>query len=694
MSLPKRNRAVSCAATFVSALLFAACSGPDRPCETDADCEGDTCDVALGACTTNSGGGGGTCNCTELFDCQSDGGCDLKYGSILITQPTAAVASVEFTAEAQLNIKAGRVRNDPSTLAYSVRQSPGAATDPVVSSGTLALKPLGFGTYSGPVTLPAGSSGTYVLEVAAANQLIGRHTFVVDLQPPVLTVQLPTRDAGADTATTRFGDPQAGFDNAWRRDETITVTVRANEPLGNVVVELLGVEDAGSYVAPVLTALLDCDAGFCASGELKLWRVGMPAFRGTMAVRASAQDLAGNRGASASRELAVTRWKWAFDAGTAELSSAAIDSVGRVVFATGGEVFSVASNGAAAWRSTVGGSVGAPAIGAGDGGRDLTFVAAGTGTAVLYALNGADGGEVLRCSTTGDSNAAIALGNLDLGRGATSTAFHATSTTGGLLFLQPAAPNGVACDVVTAGVPAMQASTNPVVAGGNVFFATESSQLASYAAQTLRASFPVSLPFATSQTFAAFNGALLSSGYTNTETGGLSTLNQDGTGATSSLADAGRLEGLTVDGEGRTAVTSRTTSELLVVGDAGTVLRVGADAGFGHLLLAVDDSIYLAAADRQEVSAWRYPSLIRRWTLTGDIASSSGAPAIDCARRPNGFVTEGPGVLYVPGNNGTLYAIIVDSRGLDTRAKWPKWQRDPRNSGNADVPLAQFACDP
>jgi hypothetical protein len=70
-----------------------------------------------------------------------------------------------------------------------------------------------------------------------------------------------------------------------------------------------------------------------------------------------------------------------------------------------------------------------------------------------------------------------------------------------------------------------------------------------------------------------------------------------------------------------------------------------------------------------------------------------GSVALDCSRDSLGQKVAGrPGVLYVGSNNGRFFAFIVDSRGIDTSAPWPKYQHDPRNTGNAQTPLSQFAC--
>ena len=36
--------------------------------------------------------------------------------------------------------------------------------------------------------------------------------------------------------------------------------------------------------------------------------------------------------------------------------------------------------------------------------------------------------------------------------------------------------------------------------------------------------------------------------------------------------------------------------------------------------------------------------------------------------------------------------VVIDSRGIDTQAPWPKYQHDPRNTGNSATPLTDFAC--
>jgi hypothetical protein len=106
-----------------------------------------------------------------------------------------------------------------------------------------------------------------------------------------------------------------------------------------------------------------------------------------------------------------------------------------------------------------------------------------------------------------------------------------------------------------------------------------------------------------------------------------------------------------------------------------------------------DGFMYSASLDGY-VSAWQRG--IRLWTpiwQSSKLEPFEASPNIDCSRDVSGAPIPGrPGVLYVASNLGELYALLVDDRGIDVNAPWPKYQHDPRNTGNADTPLAEFAC--
>src|SRR5262249_829942 len=79
----------------------------------------------------------------------------------------------------------------------------------------------------------------------------------------------------------------------------------------------------------------------------------------------------------------------------------------------------------------------------------------------------------------------------------------------------------------------------------------------------------------------------------------------------------------------------------------------------------------------------RNTELVVLWSA--QISTSSGfraSPTLDCARQG-----AAEGVLYAGSDSGELVAVVVDSRGLDPTAPWPKYQHDVRNTGNPTTPI-------
>ena len=67
----------------------------------------------------------------------------------------------------------------------------------------------------------------------------------------------------------------------------------------------------------------------------------------------------------------------------------------------------------------------------------------------------------------------------------------------------------------------------------------------------------------------------------------------------------------------------------------------------------------------------------------GSGESFLASPTIGCSPRSGAVL----GVLYLPSVTGSLFAVIVDSPGLDPSAPWPKYQHDVRNTGNPTTPI-------
>jgi hypothetical protein len=132
-----------------------------------------------------------------------------------------------------------------------------------------------------------------------------------------------------------------------------------------------------------------------------------------------------------------------------------------------------------------------------------------------------------------------------------------------------------------------------------------------------------------------------------------------------------------------TAVALRETSALSTPATS-AVVRAAPLFGQGSLIYTVDQG--------GEVIAWN-AGLNPQWSTDLGNLDIEASPTIDCTRDTVGAPIAGrPGVLYVASRTGTVDAIVVDSRGIDTTAPWPKYQHDPRNSGNSATPLTEFAC--
>jgi hypothetical protein len=126
--------------------------------------------------------------------------------------------------------------------------------------------------------------------------------------------------------------------------------------------------------------------------------------------------------------------------------------------------------------------------------------------------------------------------------------------------------------------------------------------------------------------------------------------------------------------------------------DAGTVVTLPGGIPQGSPLVGRDGLIYVAATDFN-LSVFD-PGLNLQWRIDL-LAPVEASLAIDCARTALGALDPGrPAVLYVTTTGGQVYALIADSQGLDTSAPWPKYQHDPRNTGNSTTPLSSFACPP
>ena len=114
-----------------------------------------------------------------------------------------------------------------------------------------------------------------------------------------------------------------------------------------------------------------------------------------------------------------------------------------------------------------------------------------------------------------------------------------------------------------------------------------------------------------------------------------------------------------------------------VVGRGGRLYVVGSDG-----VLRVLNAASLA-------EEWRWDSAFPTTAISQLNLDINRDTAIACA-------TAGPsGVLYVAASTSAvtrLYAVLVDSAGLDGNAPWPRHQHDPANTGNPATSLAPWTC--
>ncbi|MFN0062192.1 MAG: hypothetical protein ACKVPX_06725, partial [Myxococcaceae bacterium] len=81
------------------------------------------------------------------------------------------------------------------------------------------------------------------------------------------------------------------------------------------------------------------------------------------------------------------------------------------------------------------------------------------------------------------------------------------------------------------------------------------------------------------------------------------------------------------------------------------------------------------------VQVFERDTLQEKWRMAlGEAVSAS--PTLVCSH--SGSMA----TLLIATEAGSLHSLYIDATGLDTQATWPKWQKDLRNSGNADASLA------
>ncbi len=597
------------------------------------------------------------------------------------------------------------------TLSYAMK-SPAGANVP----GTLTQTAPGrWGGASTPIL----TDGTWLAFVSASG-LDASVQFEVDRTNPqiaLLVEPAPARvvDGGLSEVD---ADPQ--YATAFKRNEIAELRLQASEPVGVTTANLSGVP-APSLNAKTCTNA--CDAGQCTCFSLDLAQVTIPApgFRGTLTVNVTGvQDRVTNPANVTSARLKVTRWKWKkliFAATTVQ--PPAVDLAGNVFVGafvgSTGALVGLAPNGAQYfWTGTFGAVTTAPVV----------------GRSLYVATKDAAPGRIREIDrTTGSSITDVCAGInrlydgpmavVDLG--GAGDRIVAVSHNGVVSAARPTAMLNNCRETTVTEIMA-NGRNYTVVANDQYAFLANTSDTLVTRIQWMPGSAPTwgspttNSPTLFGQGLALF-GATLGGGGGGL-TGGLYAMKSDN--ASFAMPTPARF---TRSGGASAAtgpvVVGTAASPVFIYGnglelvrvaygpgdpgafDAGASTTAVTPTGFGIASTPVvgdDDVVYAVDLDGT-VSAYSADLSTLLWRLAAMSNGIAGnnvftAMNIDVARTPDGEKDcAKPGTLYVPSSgDGSLYAFIVDSKGIADDVPWPKFQFDPRNTANPSASLVDFSC--
>ncbi len=512
------------------------------------------------------------------------------------------------------------------------------------------------------------------------------------------------------------------IDPRFRRNERLYAWVAATQPFNTAQLSFGVSSGRGTPATQVdagLCTFTPCNAAGCACFELDLWRPVMPSFRERFTVNAAVSSSSVDVSAPDGGFIPVTRFVWSRRLTTAAANfraSPALDREGRVFIGNGalgvGPTFwAVDPTGQVAWSTRDFGTVRAsPALSLGGTVQpQWLFVASnedqGSGNflGAMRAVLPSDGGLVHRCgySSSDDVQATPAIVSYQGVVGAASFSRNAHN----LLSIRPSQARE--CDF-QGEAQDMRAPMNLVAQGDGLYGVDTDGWLLGW-----RQSLPgINLGWAPTyagveqidaRSLAAWGPAprLVASGSNANSAGqgmlvqhdalaGGAILNASFVGAVGGpviLSDGGVLVG----GQRGLHLASGTTSvTVTTLADAGAISTTP--------VLGTNDLAYALRDDGTLVEFSLAPTLRALWghplTSTAIGVQFEGSPVLDCTRHPTTRqpLPGRPAVLYAVSQTGTLYAVVVDARGIDSTAWWPMYGRDPRHSGNLDTSLSEFRC--
>ncbi len=704
----------------VFSVVTTACSTWTGTCNQDSDCgAGGVCDSSCDCCLYPGPFEGASSGDPQpgVIQCVPECGayqqcmgttCEARYSALVIEAPSSGATVkkgnvVQVTAK--LVLSEGKTPSPPPQLVLSV-------TPPGGASFEVPLIPMNE-SYS--ATFDATEGGVYQLVATwpDANLTSANVELVSDGIAPTFTVAIePAPARPAPTAGTTWTDSlDPGYATAHRRDEPAFVLVSSEDD--DVKTDSVTVELSIGGGAPEVRAVQSISnescggsARWCGRAEVELSKPEMNAFHAAFAVTATGMDIVGNSGTSAPSTGRITRFKWMHEAdGNPIRGSVAIARKGLVIGGTtsggsSGELFALTSDGARRWELALGSILASPAVGEGDASQQPVYVAATDTTgAGLWALDVASGTpltpSVCRINASGSTvEASLALSSTryDAETAPIETASTVVNGVGRLLSIRPGST--VDWCLPKAGAGDVSYPDAIVAKGTAIYFADTQGALRGYdfdPVDVWRTRFaPVSGLFG-ARALAIDGDNLVSSrasGVSVTTTSGAPgwTYFTNALGWPGVIGAQSRFYAGLGDNKLLSVTVGNSSSAQSPLFNANGVVQ-------GAPLLGQGGWVYAAGTDGTLVVRREDDFGNDAWSVDG-LGAIEASLNIDCGRDSSGSERPGaPGVLYVANTDGELYALIVDSRGIDTTAAWPKYQHDPRNTGNADTPVSEFACD-
>jgi hypothetical protein len=699
---------VALATAAIAAIWITGCPRFEGSCESDADCEsGEFCSAKSHSCIVHS-----ICSptCSAHSEC-FNGTCVARYSGLVITEPATDIglgADASVSIAAQLQVAPGRTANLPASIRLDVElPDAGMQNVQLLQAGERFVGALSLGPAEGDYTLVARYPEV-PLESAP-------RTVTVDRTPPALTVTIappPVRPA-PDGGTT-YTDSDLANVTAYRRDEQAEVTVAStSSDVTSVQASVAIGSDPALSLGSVPSVPVDQCGGppvaWCGKITVNLWEPQMNAFRETFAVQVVGEDDVGNQ-ATARDSDRLTRWKWVHQiaSGHAIRATPAIGPAGSIVVGTAlangidGKLVSLNHDGSKRWENPIGAVVSSPIVGRDNGGATPIYAAFRTsGGAELRTLNSADGALANpSCGpyTAGTSVAAMTLASTLVAEPASiESAVALVNGSGGILVVyRPLGDPGVRC-LPAANAGGMNFPSGISSIGTRVFYGDSSGRLRGY---EVGGGTPITLPgwpigdAGVEMRALVHTGQELAGGGPGITTApSLVSVSPDGGQIGWTIPTGGALWYPVVDSTGTLyagrnddrLVTATTTPTTIDAFEAGGVIQSAPLLGQGNIVYYATASGTLTARMVSALSS-------ELWSI-GGLGDVEASPNIDCARGVGGSpLAARPGVLYLATNAPRIYAFVVDSRGIDTTAPWPKYQHDPRNTGNADTPLSEFTC--